>query len=213
LTKSQVRKIAEENDLVTAKKKESMGICFVGKVGIKEFLTEYLHHNLNPPHADCVECLEDGPLHSGVECLRVGNIIDQNGVVVGEHDGAIFYTIGQRHGLDVGGGLPYYVTGKDMKKNEVYVTNNIDDPKLWSSEIQLTSVHWIAADGRESIFKNREELQVRTRHRAKLIACTMTQRPNGDVLLKLAEQVRALTPGQSAVLYSGDVCLGGGIIY
>lgn len=180
LTKPQVRELALKHNLITAKKKESMGICFVGKVGIKEFLSQY------------------------VDTLA-GNIIDQHGVVVGEHDGAIFYTIGQRHGLDIGGGLPYYVTGKNMQKNEVYVTNNIDDDNLWSSEIKLTSVHWIGDKPKNDM------LQVRTRHRAKLVDCQLMF--NSDkVVLRLNEPTRALTAGQSAVLYDGDICVGGGII-
>ena len=118
LTKPQVRELAKKHNLVTATKKESMGICFVGKVGIKEFLQQYVES-------------------------KPGAIIDQHGKEIGQHDGAIFYTIGQRHGLEVGGGLPYYVTGKNMKKNEVYVTTDLQDEKLWSSEIKFTDAHWI----------------------------------------------------------------------
>ena len=187
LTKPQVRKIAEENNLVTAKKKESMGICFVGKVGIKEFLSQFVE-------------------------TEYGVIKDQNGVVIGEHEGAIFYTIGQRHGLDVGGGLPYYVTGKDMIKNEVYVTSDINDKALWNDILNLTSVHWINKSQKSKV-DSRKTLQVRTRHRAKLVDCEMEMKENGDVVLKLKDQIRALTPGQSAVLYGSDICLGGGIIY
>lgn len=187
LTKPEVRKIAEDNNLVTANKKESMGICFVGKVGIKEFLSQYI---------------ETVP----------GNIKDQNGVVIGEHEGAIFYTIGQRHGLDVGGGLPYYVTGKNMEKNEVYVTSNLNDRALWSDEINLTSMHWINETYRSELGIIKK-LQVRTRHRAKLVDCELRRMENGDVVLKLEEQIRALTPGQSAVLYQDNICLGGGVIY
>ncbi len=185
LTKPEVRKIAEGNNLVTAKKKESMGICFVGKVGIKEFLSQYVE-------------------------TESGDIKDQNGVVIGEHEGAIFYTIGQRHGLDVGGGLPYYVTGKNMDKNEVYVTSDLNDGALWNDEINLTSVHWI--NGYEVRGTKYEDLQVRTRHRAKLVDCEIEMKENGDVVLKLRDQIRALTPGQSAVLYDDGICLGGGVI-
>ena len=186
LTKPEVRKIAENNNLITATKKESMGICFVGKVGIKEFLQQYVHRV--------------GP----------GAIVDQNGVVIGEHDGAIFYTIGQRHGLDLGGGLPYYVTGKDMAKNRVFVTTDLNDKALWSDELNLTSVHFI--NKYEVRSTKYEKLQVRTRHRAKLVDCTMSKKENGDVVIKLKDQIRAITPGQSAVIYSGNICLGGGII-
>ena len=176
-TKPQVREMAKQRGLVTATKKESMGICFVGKVGIKEFLQNYV-------------------------ITEAGAIIDQNGQTIGEHDGAIFYTIGQRHGLDVGGGMPYYVTAKSMAKNEVYVTNNIDDTSLWSSEAKLTSLHFINQPPELG-----SKYQVRFRHRAPLLDCIF----EGDSL-SLSENVRALTPGQSAVIYDGEICLGGGII-
>lgn len=182
MTKPQVREEAKKRGLVTANKKESMGICFVGKVGIKEFLSQYV-------------------------TTKPGAIVDQNGVMIGEHDGAIFYTIGQRHGLDVGGGLPYYVTGKDMKKNEVYVTNDISDKNLWSEMLQLDSCHWITT--KPEVGKT---YHVRTRHRAKLVTCTVAKIDKAKATLQLQEPLRALTAGQSAVLYDGEVCLGGGII-
>ena len=177
-TKAEVREIAKKMKLATADKKDSQGICFVGNVGIREFL----EYELEPQ--------------------APGAIIDQKGQNIGQHDGAIFYTIGQRHGLDVGGGMPYYVVGKDMVKNEVYVTSDIQDDKLWHDSIKLTDTHWI---------NNKPEAnktyQVRTRYRASLINCQI----DGNVL-KLAEPVRALTSGQSAVLYEGDRVVGGGIV-
>ncbi|MDO8591727.1 MAG: tRNA 2-thiouridine(34) synthase MnmA [bacterium] len=183
LTKPEVRQLALKNNLVTAKKKESMGICFVGKVSIKDFLQQYIKE-------------------------KPGKIIDQNGVTIGEHDGAIFYTIGQRHGLNTGGGLPYYVTGKDMNKNEVYVTTDLQDENLWSNTINLIDLHWI--NGKPS---QGQTLRVRTRHRAKLIPVKkLDLLSNSGAVAKLDEDVRALTPGQSAVFYSGDLCLGGGIV-
>lgn len=181
-TKTEVRELAKKFGLATASKKESMGICFVGKVGIKEFLQQYVH-------------------------TEPGDIVDAGGNVIGQHDGAIFYTIGQRHGLDVGGGLPYYVIGKDMQKNEVYVTTDLADKNLWSSSIQLSSTHWInnaPADG--------AKVHVRTRHRAPLIAATLNMLSNDRAELALADEVRAPTPGQSAVIYQHDLVLGGGII-
>lgn len=182
LTKPEVRVLAKKFGLATAEKKESMGICFVGKVGIKEFLL----HELGKQ--------------------KPGDIINQDKVKIGKHDGAIFYTIGQRHGLDVGGGLPYYVTGKDMKKNEVYVTTDLSDSQLWHKDLTLTDTHWInqAPD-------NGDVLQVRTRHRAPLVSGTI--RMQGETaIVNLSEDIRALTPGQSAVLYVGGEVLGGGII-
>ena len=183
LTKPQVRVLAKKFKLVTATKKESMGICFVGKVGIKEFLQQYVQG-------------------------KAGKIIDQHGKILGEHDGAIFYTIGQRHGLEVGGGLPFYVNGKDMAKNIVYVTTDLQDAKLWSSTIKLADIHWI-----NGAPKAGQKLMVRTRHRAKLISVKkITKLSNSQWSAELEEEVRALTPGQSAVFYSGSECLGGGIV-
>ncbi len=179
-TKQEVREIAKKFGLPTAAKKDSQGICFVGKVGIKDFLSQYV---------------ESEP----------GSIIDQNGKEIGQHDGAIFYTIGQRHGLDVGGGLPYYVTRKAMGTNTVYVTTDLSDKELWSKQVQLEDLHWISPTiNHQPPTKN---LQVRLRYRGPLIDCELK-----DNLLILADEQRAISPGQSAVFYSGDHCLGGGII-
>lgn len=181
-TKAQVRAAAQERKLVTAAKKDSQGICFVGKVGIKEFL---LH--------------ELGPQPSGV-------IIDQNGVEIGQHEGAIFYTVGQRHGLSVGGGLPYYVTGKDMQRNIVYVTTRLDDQQLWGKQVMLQDIHWINGPPKNM------SMQVRLRYRAPLLSATLSDYSDGVATLNLEDEVRAVTAGQSAVFYDGDQCLGGGII-
>lgn len=179
--KPQVREMAKERGLYTAGKKDSQGICFVGKVGIRDFLSQYVQQ-------------------------VPGNIVDkQSGKVLGHHDGAIFYTLGQRHGLELGGGLPYYVVGKDMDKNEVYVTTDLNDGALWKTDVTLASVHWIndaPADG---------EYSIRVRHRAALIKATLAT--SGDaVKLHLVNAERAVAAGQSIVIYDGHVCLGGGII-
>lgn len=176
-TKPQVRELAIARGLYTARKKESMGICFVGKVGIRDFLSQYV---------------EQVP----------GDIIDNDsGETIGRHDGAIFYTLGQRHGLDMGGGLPYYVVGKDMEKNEVYVSTNLNDATLWRQTTELQDIHWINSAPQSP------DVQIRVRHRAPLVAAKIT-----DSTLTLAEPQRAIAPGQSVVLYQDDVCLGGGII-
>ena len=185
-TKPEVRKLAAKFGLVTAKKKESMGICFVGKVGIREFLAQFV---------------DEMP----------GDIIDRHGVVVGSHDGAIFYTIGQRHGLNVGGGMPYYVTGKNMDKNEVYVTSDLNDKKLWTNKIILGNIHWINSKMVKDKKLSSKHIQVRTRHRAPLVACTL-QVVDGTLQVMVSEEIRAITPGQSAVLYSDEQVLGGGIV-
>jgi tRNA-specific 2-thiouridylase len=175
--KTEVRTMAKERGLFTAQKKDSQGICFVGQIGIREFLSQYV---------------ETTP----------GDIIDrQTEQPIGKHDGAIFYTLGQRHGLDVGGGLPYYVVGKDMDKNEVYVSTNLNDSELWRKTIELQDMHWISGQAFEG------DCEVRIRHRAKLIPATLNASS-----LELHDAQRAITPGQSAVLYAGEVCLGGGIV-
>lgn len=176
-TKPEVRKMAEERGLTTAAKPDSQGICFVGQIGIRDFLSQYVKQ-------------------------EPGAIVDkQSGQTIGRHDGAIFYTLGQRHGLDVGGGLPYYVVGKDMDRNEVYVSRDLGDEALWKHDIQLVSVHWIndtPADG---------DYQIRVRHRAPLVTAHLS----GD-RLHLNDPQRAVAAGQSIVVYHGDTCLGGGIV-
>jgi tRNA-specific 2-thiouridylase len=178
LQKTEVREIAKKLKLVTAEKKDSQGICFVGKVGIKEFLL----NELGPQPA--------------------GPILDQDGNKIGEHEGAIFYTIGQRHGLNVGGGLPYYVTKKDMKTNTVFVTTNLDNKDLWSKEIILEDIHWINDEAsRGKVYK------ARLRYRGPLIEAKIE-----DNRLSLKDEVRGVAAGQSAVVYDGDHVIGGGVI-
>lgn len=177
LKKTEVRALAKKLGLATAEKKDSQGICFVGKVGIKEFLL----NELGPQPA--------------------GPIVDQTGRELGQHDGAIFYTIGQRHGLNVGGGLPYYVTRKDMAKNTVYVTTDLGDKDLWSKEVTLQDLHWINQKPPD------KKYQARLRYRGPLVPCIL----NADKLI-LEEEQRGLAAGQSAVLYDGERVLGGGVI-
>ena len=184
--KPQVREIAAKLGLSTASKKDSQGICFVGKVGIKDFL---LHELGEQEH---------------------GKIVDQHGSVIGEHDGALFYTIGQRHGLSVGGGLPYYVYGKDMDKNEVYVTTDLQDENLRHRTLKLTDIHWING---EPAVADCSGLTVRSRYRAPLVKITSLDKDEDAIWnLGLSEDIRAITPGQSAVIYRGDHVLGGGIV-
>jgi tRNA-specific 2-thiouridylase len=184
MTKPEVRKLAEQKGLITARKKDSVGICFVGEIGIKEFLQNFVE-------------------------AEPGDIIDKaTKKVVGRHEGAIFYTIGQRHGLNVGGGMPYYVVGKDMEKNEVYVTTDLNDSGLWQHSFQLIHAHWI---NHQDFNNQRTQLKVRTRHRAQLTQCVVEEK-NGVFVVDLQDEIRALAPGQSAVFYDGEVCLGGGVI-
>ncbi len=181
LTKPKVREMAEERGLYTAAKKDSQGICFVGQIGIREFLSQYVEQT-------------------------AGSIIDKkSGKILGQHDGAIFYTIGQRHGLDLGGGLPYYVVGKDMAKNEVYITTDLNDDSLWKPELTLTSIHWINDQPTEG------DYAIRVRHRAPLADAHLTYVGDG-LRLDLKNPERAVAAGQSVVIYKGDICLGGGIV-
>lgn len=178
MTKPEVRKQAASRSLATAHKKDSQGICFVGSVSIKDFLLQYVE-------------------------VKPGKVIDQDSQTdLGYHDGALFYTVGQRHGLGLGGGLPYYVVGKDMEQNIVYVSRNLNDKAMWRNELELRDIHWIsepAADG--------EQIHVRMRHRGKLLHATL----RGQSLV-LDEPERAITAGQSAVIYRADMVLGGGIV-
>lgn len=179
--KTEVRKKAKELGLVTAEKKDSVGICFVGEIGIKDFLKNYVEY-------------EPGP------------IINQRGEQVGEHEGAIFYTIGQRSGMDVGGGLPYYVTGKDMTANTVFVSSDINDDKLWSSSVTLSELSWVGEAPQADI-----TYTARIRHLGELHSCTIDI-TDDQAVVRFDEPVRAVTPGQSLVVYNDDICLGGGII-
>lgn len=179
-TKELVRARAAEFNLPTATKKDSQGICFVGKVGIKEFLKQYV-------------------------ATEPGQIIDSFGQAIGEHDGAIFYTIGQRHGLNVGGGLPYYVTHKNMESNTVYVTTNLDDESLWSHTVTVRDPHWINQPPTD------KKYHVRLRYRGPLIECSVAVQDD-RAIITLTDDQRAVAAGQSAVIYDGEHVLGGGLI-
>lgn len=177
-TKPQVRQMAAGYGLPTATKKDSQGICFIGPVGMKSFLQQYVE-------------------------TQPGPILNQEGEEIGQHDGAIFFTIGQRSGLGIGGGKPFYVLRKDMSSNTVVVTDNPDDLELQSDEIQLESCHYIGDKPEEA-----REYLVRLRHRGELVPGRLE---NGR-LMKLAKPMRALAPGQSAVIYDDRKVIGGGII-
>lgn len=180
--KPTVRAMAQERGLYTAAKKDSQGICFVGQIGIREFLSQYVEQVAGP-------------------------IIDtQTGKKIGQHDGAIFYTIGQRHGLDIGGGLPYYVVGKDMEKNEVYATTDLNDNALWRPEIKLQDIQWINNTPQSGRYL------VRVRHRAPLVEAGLVMNDDNSITIQLDHPERAVAAGQSVVIYRDDVCLGGGIV-
>lgn len=178
LAKPEVRRMAEERGLMTAGKRDSQGICFVGSIGIKEFLSQYIQ-------------------------TEPGSVIDRDsGETIGEHEGAVYYTLGQRHGLNLGGGLPYYVVGKDMTENVVYVSRNLADESMWRKELSLGDIHWI-----DEAPQDHEDIHVRLRHRGSLLPAHLE-----GAKLMLDEPERAVAAGQSAVIYRGDVVLGGGIV-
>ena len=176
MTKPEVKALAEKIGLSVAHKSESMGVCFVGEANMKDFLSEFIE-------------------------TKPGEIREKESEkLLGYHDGAIFYTLGQRHGLGLKTGLPYYVVDKDMDKNIVYVSQNLNSLALWNKEIELKD---ISIRGEHDL----AQLQARIRHRAPLVSAKL----EGSKLIFEDEQ-KSLTPGQSVVLYSGDICIGGGII-
>lgn len=187
MTKPEVKALAATKGLDVATKKESMGVCFVGEVGMKDFLREYL----NPQSGEIREF--------------------ETEQILGYHDGAIFYTIGQRHGLYLGGGLPYYVVQKDLNQNIVYVSRNLNHTGLWASELALEDLHLRNNYTIEDLSKM-SGLEVRLRHRAPLIPISSIGRAKDDTNISFARPVKRPAAGQSAVLYSGEICLGGGII-
>ena len=178
MLKPEVKALAEKIGLAVAHKPESMGVCFVGEANMRDFLGEFIE-------------------------TKPGEIRElETDEVVGTHDGAIYYTLGQRHGLNLKDGLPYYVVRKDITKNIVYVSRNLNALSLWKREIRLKDVVLRGGD-------DGHKIKARIRHRAPLVdadydAATGT--------LTFAEEQKSLTPGQSVVFYRGDVCIGGGII-
>lgn len=177
MTKPEVKALATKHGLDVATKKESMGVCFVGEVGMKDFLHEYLES-------------QPGEIRE-IETQKV----------LGYHDGAIFYTIGQRHGLYLGGGLPYYVVKKDLTKNIVYVSRDLNHELLWAKQLKLENLHLRAK------LPVSGKIQVRLRHRAPLLEATIS-----ESTVTFSNEVKRPATGQSVVFYDGEICLGGGII-
>lgn len=183
LTKKEVRQIAAKHQLITANKPDSVGICFVGQVGLEEFLSQYID-------------------------FKPGKFVDyDSGRELGWHKGVPFYTIGQRHGLELGGGLPYYVLAKDVEANIVYVSRQINQTQFWTNSVKLRNLHWI----NQAPVSNRT-YQVRLRHQGALLTAVLISVDADQAEFRLAESQRAVTPGQSLVVYDQEFCLGGGII-
>jgi tRNA-specific 2-thiouridylase len=186
LYKSEVRDIAKELNLNIHSKKDSVGICFVGEKNLRDFLNRFIK-------------------------FKKGNILNTDNDVIGEHNGSVLYTIGQRQGLGIGGikdtdELPWYVYGKNIAKNEIYVCQGVDNQLLYSESILLDRIHWI------NEFKTCKDLEclVQIRHRHKPVKCKVEF--NERINVKFEKEIRGVAPGQSAVFYKDNLCLGGGVI-
>jgi len=182
LEKSDVRKIAKKAKLITAGKKDSQGLCFVGKVNVREFLKK----KIKP---------------------KKGKVVTVDGEIVGEHEGVWFYTIGQRRGLGVyGGGVPYFVVDKNIEKNIIVVARESEEKKYYKDELLLEDISWVS-----DMPKLPLDCQARIRYRAKLEKCKIIKVKN-NLKVKFVKPQRAISPGQSVVFYKGSEVLGGGII-
>lgn len=186
MVKEQVRELAQANGLITHNKKDSTGICFIGERKFRDFLSRYLP-------------------------AKSGQIKDEKGNVLGTHDGALYYTIGQRQGLHIGGvsgaeEAPWYVADKDVSTNTLTVVQGKNHPLLLKQNLKVNDLHWISKPGNAD-----KSLTSRIRHRQPLqnVASFTADTPY-NVTFKTPQ--RAVTPGQSIVLYDGNRCLGGGII-
>ena len=188
LEKPAVRKLAEEHDLVTHDKKDSTGICFIGERKFSEFLKQYLP-------------------------AQPGNIETDSGDIIGQHQGLMYHTIGQRQGLGIGGlknydESPWYVAQKDLDRNVLVVVQGAQHSLLFSSQLIAGQLDWI--NGPPQAFPL--ECHAKVRYRQPDQACTVTEQEDGRLNVAFKQPQRAVTPGQSLVLYLGERCLGGAII-
>ena len=180
--KPKVRELAKKFALPSWNKKDSQGVCFVGKLDFGQFLRTYLPH-------------------------KKGKVVTTSGEVVGEHDGVWFYTLGQRRGISIGGGTPYYVAAKNMKKNILIVGVGNEDKKLFEKELMAKHVRWIAGKAPKLPIT----IKARIRYRQPLETCRISKTAKG-VNVVFSKPQRAVTPGQSIVFYKGKEMLGGGVI-
>lgn len=186
--KTEIRKIAAEIGLPNARKKDSTGICFIGERPFREFLHRYLSN-------------------------KPGPIKTPDGKVVGEHIGLSYYTLGQRKGIGIGGtkdsnGEPWFAARKDIKENTLYVVQGHDHPWLQSMTLKASDPNWILGTPPAA----ESQLSVKTRYRMPDEPCEIISADENSLFLASKEPMWAVTPGQSAVLYDGDVCLGGAVI-
>jgi tRNA-uridine 2-sulfurtransferase len=183
IPKKEVRRIAKENGLATANKKDSTGICFIGERNFKEFLSEYLP-------------------------AQPGQMMTLDGEVKGTHDGLMYYTIGQRQGLGIGGpGGPWFVVGKDVEKNVLYVGEEYENNALYSDGLTANELNWINHTPTKPF-----HCTAKFRYRQKDSGVTVYPNEDGTVKVVFDNPERAITPGQAIVFYQDEVCLGGGTI-
>ena len=180
--KTEVRRLALEFGLPNAAKKDSQGICFIGKINVTEFLKEHVKSH-------------------------VGEIVTTSGQNLGQHSGLPFYTLGQREGIGIGGTGPYYVAGKDFETNKLIVTNDQKDPMLWKQEFCVTDVTWVSKEPKLPLSAG-----VTIRYHHPDYPAKIKKIENGDLEIRFNDPQRAITPGQAAVFYEKDNLLGGGII-
>lgn len=185
LEKSRVREIARAHDLPVAEKKDSQGICFVGKVAMLDFLSERI-----PP--------------------QEGNIVTVEGEVIGKHKGHAYYTIGQRTGLGIGGGVPYFVVERRPEQNEVVVALGENHPALFSTWLIAVELSETVKGNLATIIG--KNIQARIRYRQPLEDCVITQIENGTANIQFTNPQRAVAPGQFIAFYSGDELIGSGVI-
>ncbi len=186
LNKSEIRDIAKEAKIPVADKKDSTGICFIGKRNFPEFISNYLEK-------------------------KPGKIIDEEtGEVVGEHTGALFYTIGQRKGLNLGGfDKPYFVSSKDIDKNIVFVSPGKDNQKLLTKSITAKGFNFLVD---ESLLEDGMNIKFKTRHSELIFDGKFTLVGENEVMINSKEEIKAVTPGQELVVYYKGICIGGGQI-
>ena len=187
LTKTEVRRIAADRGLPVSAKKDSTGVCFIGERNFKKFLSEYLP-------------------------AQPGDMVSTEGEIVGRHDGLMYYTLGQRRGLGIGGrgdGRSWFVVGKDLTANRLLVAQGEDHPLLYSTRSLAEDVTWVG----EPPIREGETLRCAAKFRYRQADQPVEVRlQDGQLMIHALTPQRAVTPGQSAVLYLGDECLGGGII-
>ncbi|MDZ7852242.1 MAG: tRNA 2-thiouridine(34) synthase MnmA [Halomonas sp.] len=188
LEKPEVRAIAERHDLVTARKKDSTGICFIGERRFRDFLKQYL------------------PAQPGV-------IETPEGEVIGEHMGLMYYTLGQRQGLGIGGladhpDAPWYVADKVLERNVLVAVQGKHHPLLYTDSLATEAMDWVAGTPPADAGR----YTAKTRYRQADVPCEMRVIADGSVAVRFDEPQRAVTPGQSLVLYDDEICLGGGVI-